>query len=317
MQCADLHELCAASGVPLIEQAGFEADDIVATLAREAAAKGMGRAHPHPRQGHRPGPERPHPHLGHLRQGGPGPARPRGAAGGEGPDSGAGDRLPVHGGRQRRQHQRHRRGRAQDRDEAPGRVRLAQGIAEEQRQAQGQAQGERRGLQATPAAHRRPGHLARGRRDAGAREPRPRSRVQGRPGGLRPSRLPLCPLLPRGVQEHGHRGRQDHGRGGRRQGPGRIPRARAGEEARGGARGGGHRPRSAGRRDRRPGARHRGERWTSAPRSTCRSQARAAPRCRGRPRAPRWRRPSRTPISSWWRTTPSRWRACSAATAWA
>ena len=60
-QVSWVHEACAALGVPIVSHAGFEADDVIGTLATQAAAAGGRCGRGHRRQGLFPARERPGP----------------------------------------------------------------------------------------------------------------------------------------------------------------------------------------------------------------------------------------------------------------
>ena len=58
-----VHEACDALGVPVYTAEGFEADDVIGTLARKAAAQGFQRRDRHRRQGLLSAGRRRHPRL--------------------------------------------------------------------------------------------------------------------------------------------------------------------------------------------------------------------------------------------------------------
>ena len=58
-----VHEACEALGVPVLTSEGFEADDVIGTLAKRAARRGLRRRHRHRRQGLLPARRRRHPRV--------------------------------------------------------------------------------------------------------------------------------------------------------------------------------------------------------------------------------------------------------------
>jgi hypothetical protein len=187
-------------GIPAILHEGWEADDIIATLARQGGRARAGRLHLHRRQGRAAAHLRPDPDLQCPQGGGP---RRREAEGRLGDHPRAGRRPPRPHRRLRRQRPRDPRDRDQDgrgpppavRDPRPDPRQRRQG---QRRQAQGVAPRARRGRaqgQATGRAELQPGTQRRLGPDQG---PAPR---HPRPGeALHRVRLPP---LPRGAGRRG------------------------------------------------------------------------------------------------------------------